>query len=341
MVFGFYNVFRSSPVEKGPGQRMLDSQASRKIIAFCHIEKSAGTTIVELMRAHFGLHHVDVQRRAIVRKAGRVMGYLNDADDLRRDFRFYPAVRSIAGHHLSPSIDFEEFESRFAWYTFLREPVARLRSHYLHEVALRNRRESLPDYLRALVRDDIMVRKLAGGERDLEAAKRIVREKVRFVGFQESFDVSLVLLRSYLGIHGLRLSYGRARNTSTRRVGGARYRLHTLLSSQQARYGSRVQDEARAQLDLHHGLLVEANELDQQLYDWVQGEIWPRQVEAYGGVRRLKADTEVEMARPPLRSRKTAYSFLYRNLVYKPYIGLVQRRNRLLGISASTAAKLR
>jgi hypothetical protein len=42
-------------------------RSTEPIIAFCHFEKTAGTTLTELPRAHFGLRHADVLRHAIVR----------------------------------------------------------------------------------------------------------------------------------------------------------------------------------------------------------------------------------------------------------------------------------
>jgi len=308
------------------------------IIAFCHIEKTAGTTLTELLRAHFGLRHADVLRHAVLVRDGSETPYFYDAEDLRRDLRLYPWVRSIAGHHIRPCTDFEEFESRIHWYSFLRDPVARLSSHYLHEVAIGNRTESLPDYLRKFTRDDIMVRKLAG-ERNLAAAKEIIETRLRFVGIQERFDRSLVLMREALGLADFSLAYGRPRNTSTRRVGGFIYELRRLARQRYQVPDESVQARARSQLDQHHGLLVEANSLDQQLYDYACNEIWARQVDQYGGVEKLARDTRIEMSRSTIPTRRRFFSFIYRNLVYKPYITVEIRRNRLLGVDKSKNKK--
>jgi hypothetical protein len=217
------------------------------------------------------------------------------------------------------------------WYSFLRDPIARLRSHYLHEVAIGNCAESLPDYLGKFTRDDIMVRKLAG-ERNLAAAKEIIETKMRFVGVQERFDQSLVLMREALGLVDFSLAYGRPRNTAARRVGGLIYELQRLVPQRGEAPVAAMQARARAQLDQHHGLLVEVNSLDQQLYDYVCNEIWARQVDRYGGAEQLATDTEIEISKPASSGRKRIVSFIYRNLIYKPYITAEIRRNRLLGV---------
>jgi hypothetical protein len=180
-----------------------------------------------------------------------------------------------------------------------------------------------------------MVRKLAG-ERDLAAAKAILKTKMQFVGIQEKFDESLVLMRDALGLSDLSVAYGEPRNTAARRVGGLIYRLRGRLTQQSDTAEKAMQARALSDIDQHHGLLVEANSLDQQLYDYACDEIWPRQIERYGGAKQLAADTEVEMSKPARPSRKTTFSFVYRNLVYKPYVAAEVRRNRRLGVHKTT-----
>ena len=305
------------------------------MIVFCHIEKTAGTALTELLRAHFGLRHVDVLRHAITSRDGVVAPNFYDAEDLLKDRRLYPRMRSLAGHHIRPCVDFGEFDGDMHWYTFLRDPIARLRSHYLHEVAIKNYSGSFPEYLDKFPRDDIMVRKLAG-ERDLAAAKSILSTRMRFVGIQERFDQSLLLMRDALGLGDFSVSYAKRRNTAVSRVGGPIYRLRGRLTKRSENSEIAMQERAKSSLEQHHGLLVEANSLDQQLYEYACNEIWSQQVDQYGGTERLAADTQVDMSKAPNSSYRTTLSFVYRNLVYKPYVAADVRRNQRLGVQKTT-----
>lgn len=280
------------------------------LLAFCHVAKVGGTTVAHLLRRHFGLRHLDVgSRRLRTRQPGRAGAVANPyrygPSDLRSDLRLYPRARSLAGHLLMPCVDFEDLAPRMLWYTFLRDPLARFRSQFLHEVEGKGRRLELPAWADRFARDDMTTRKIAG-EPDLDAARQILAGRMRFVGLQERFDASLVLMRQRLGLEGFRLTYPAPANSADAR----------LASPER----QRLREWALEQLERHADVVAEANRKDLALYAFAEQTIWPRQVAEFGGPERLAA-AEREVGRGPhtlperLRIQRCYY---YRKLVFEP-----------------------
>ena len=83
----------------------------RKIIAYVHIPKAAGSTITHLLRSRFGLNHC----RAFSKSP------IYDQTDLKIDKWVYPNMKSISGHQLRPHVDFGEYEEELFWFVMLRE----------------------------------------------------------------------------------------------------------------------------------------------------------------------------------------------------------------------------
>ncbi len=311
---------------------MPDEATPGDIVAFCHLPKTAGTTIVYLMRRHFGMSHVDVGRREVVHDGPRVKPYFYGPQDLRADMKLYPAVRSISGHYLHPCTDFEEFQDRLVWHTILREPVSRFRSQYLHEVEFIGRQIDFPAWLQTYIRNDAMVRHLAG-ELNLDAAMEILATRMVCVGLQGRFDESLLLLRHRLGLEDFDIGYPEPKNTATQR------RSPSVLSPRQLRrklvgrptfpIPDDVHQRNLEHLDKYQDEIRASNELDIKLYDFAVKEIWPRQANEYGGPDKLERDAEAQVRAGGigLANRwRLASSAAYRNLVYKPYLRLVRRR---------------
>ncbi len=285
------------------------------LIAFCHVAKVGGTTLAYLLRRHFGLRHVDLTgRRFRTREPARPDStanphpYVYGPTDLRNDLRFYPRAESLAGHLLMPCVDYGEFSSRLVWYTFLRDPIARFRSTFLHEVEGKGRRLELPAWAEGFVRHDMTTRKIAG-ELDLDAAKQLLDERMAFVGLHERYDHSLVLMRDRLGLRGFRLAYPVPMNTAAARV----------VSPER----QRIRAWALDQLERHADVIRECNWRDIALYEFAERTIWTRQVAEYGGEERLADDAKREVGRSAhtLGERlRIQQCFFYRKLVVEPYL---------------------
>lgn len=273
--------------------RPINGRHNSKVAAFPHIEKTGGTTVEALLKRHFGLRHLNVDSRE------GPDTYYTPAD-MAEDFRFYPFVRSIAAHRLRPFLDYGKLERRLMWYVWLRDPVDRYVSHCQHQIEKMGVRADFPAWLRMAKYRNFQVRKLAGKE-DLEAAKQILATKMSCIGLLERFDESLLLLRHRMQWPGLTVAYGKPRNPA--RTRGVRERITDQLDKHF--------DDARA-----------ANALDQALYDYAVGVLYPRLREDYGESR-LRHDLGTEFAQPRRRLRAEIREFESRafgRLVYKPFL---------------------
>lgn len=214
------------------------------VIAFCHVPKTAGSTVTNVMRGTFGLGHC----RVIAKR-----GLAVTAQDLDLVCRLHPRVRAISGHHLLPFVDHGVHDERLRWFTVLREPTERFFSHYRHNVRAAGRPAiSFADWCAetGARRGNLQVRWLAGGL-DVERAKQILRQRFVAVGDQRDLNSSLRCFADRLG--------DQAFPTST----------------------SRVDNVASVGLDgFDADIAARYNVLDIELYSWFRETIWPEQVSA-------------------------------------------------------------
>jgi hypothetical protein len=232
-----------------------------EVLIFLHIPKTAGSTLMRILENQYGSERV---LKLYDSTYGDEVASLS-AEELSR-------TRVIAGHFYFGA--HHRLPARFRYLTFLREPVARVLSHYefvrrrpehyLHEAASSL---SLADYVHfcgAAEPNNDQTRLLAGAEMAssdgtcspamLPAAKRNL-DLHAAVGLTEAFDASLVLMGRTFGWK--RPLYVR-RNVSARSDGEA------TLSAQ-----------AREVVEEH-------NSLDAELYGYAC-ERFRRDVADYGG----------------------------------------------------------
>lgn len=127
--------------------------------------------------------------------------------DFHQDMNRFPHIRLLAGHSLKPYHEFESSMHELIWFTFLRDPVSRFVSHYIHQQTSSQKlyHMSLPDWCRNFQRNDFMVRMIAG-EANSEKAIEILESKFAFVGLSEHFDQSMALLKEKLQLPTLNLN---------------------------------------------------------------------------------------------------------------------------------------
>ena len=281
---------------------------SRRLTALVAIEKTGSVTLGYLLRRHFGWRHIDVA----FRQPDPLLHIIYTPRDLRIDLRLYPFAQSLAGHSLRPFVDFEEFESRLVWCTVLRDPVSRYISHYQYMVKTYG--QQVGDFRAWLRRPrprrlhNWQVRKLAGNE-DLEAAKQILAARFRCVGLLEHFHQSLLIICDRLGLKGFNVRYSRPLNVAKE---------------------NELRRQIMERFDEYRNEIMENNELDTELYAFVLKEIWPKQVAEYGE-ERLENDIKVEFqggSSTVVERWRWSKGFVYRNLVYKPFVWLDRRWNR-------------
>ena len=275
--------------------------------AFTHIDKTAGRTVRAVLRRSFGAGHCEI-RTPYARRSGdrHDRSVYVTGEDLRRVRRIYRHLRGIAGHNVKPYSDLVTACPQIRYFTFLRDPVSRYLSHYKNRAQAYDR----ADFDRWAAQEsmrDFQTRTLAG-EASLQKAIDLMAQRIGFVGLNEAFDESLLMLGRWLGDPEFRPEYRP---------------VNRLVDKERPR------DVARAQADLSYldapevrDRLMELNALDQQLYDFAVREHFARQRLAYTGdvgadVAALRQrNQQVTDWREPLTGR------LLRNWVYKPALVL-------------------
>jgi hypothetical protein len=270
------------------------------LIAYAHVMKTGGQTMCDILRQSFPGRHCDLQADGVATQ-----------DDLRFARRFYPQLRSIAGHGVVPLGDLASACDSMRYFLFLRDPVERCVSHYQY----RRNKDETSDFeswleKHANYQSRFLLRTSRPGGSwpavaDAAAAIDAIERHVGFVGLQERFDESLVLLARWVADPEFDVAY-RARNVAS-----------SSAIRKQLLGDPRTVDMIRA----HH---VE----DEKLYRHVRDVLYPRQVAAYGAT--LDADVSALRARiPAAQSRVVPRSLaaIKRGMIYKP-LARAQARGR-------------
>ena len=263
------------------------------MLAFVHIQKTAGQTVREILRKNFGGTHCDVYR-------GFDTLTLDD-DAWSWIHRCYPTLKSIGGHNVVPRGRYLELEN-VRFFTFLRDPQARALSHYQFLVKRQTVSEPFIDWMEKNTNRQVKV--LAGSE-NLELAIETLEARIGFTGMMESFNESLLMWRHWVGDAGFDIRY--------KPVNVAR--------------SNRLKEEILKD-DVNVQALQESNSLDQQLYDYARKEIYPRQKAWLGDEldAQLK-QFEQSLGRADNASLRNWYGRMKRNLLFRP--GLKRRLARL------------
>ena len=268
--------------------------AQKQILAFCHIEKAAGTSLIGCLREAFPL------RFAAMRPLTGPQRMHATLQDLQITSRINPFLACVSGHSVMPWGELGE-SGQLTYITLLREPVARVVSQYSFWVQRLGNMVPPEHFLDHPTAGNFQVKKIAGRP-DLDEAKRILKDRFLLVGTVENFDEFLVLLGARLGLPATRFVY-REKNTAAER--GA----------------LPLPDDFRERL-------AEINQLDAALYAWVQQELIPSYRADYPGDlaedlaafrRRLSAGPRMTWRRP--------VDLIYRNAWMKPLTGIIRMAN--------------
>ena len=275
------------------------------VYAFVHIEKTAGSTLLSILRRSFGTRHCDIRLPLAKRPADdRDHKAIVDAADLRRVRRLYRNLLGISGHNVKPYADLHRECPELRFITILRDPIARFRSHFLNR-APGNSRE---DFERWIAQDWVhnWQTKMIAGVANAEKAIELLTSRFGFVGLTERFDESMVLLRNWFGDPAFCPLYKP---------------LNRLSDKQRPRDLDRLQrDMSYLDSDSVRARLREANAEDQKVYDFVISTVYPRQSAAFAGdlpaaVSRFQQENQqVDRLVEPLWGR------LMRNYIYKPLL---------------------
>jgi hypothetical protein len=268
---------------------------ARPIIAFCHIEKAAGTSLIGCLREAYPMRFAAMRPLTGPRTHATLQ-------DLRIALRLNPFLACVSGHAVVPWGDLGE-SGRLSYITLLRDPVERAASQYAFWVQRMGSSMTPERFLEHRTAGNFQVKKIAGCA-DLEEARRILEDRFLLAGTVENFDEFLVMLAAKLGMPIERFVY-RMKNTAA----------------------------GRAPLIIPQGFrerLAEINQLDAALYAWVRDDLVPRYRRAFPG--NLNGDLEAfrrTLTGGPGWSWRRPVDLIYRNAWMKPLTGIVRLANGL------------
>jgi hypothetical protein len=269
------------------------------MLVFLHVPKTAGSTFQFILENSFGpaACHTNHAKKKFF-----------GADDFAFAKKVFPWLCSLAGHNLLDPLCLP-IQNPF-YITFLREPVARVISHYQDSVLNGDNELTFEQTLRRFQEfENCHVKHLGNG--NLDQAKRFL-EQCHFVGLTERFELSLEILQR-LSPCKLNLKYKR------RRV-AASNSLRTTVESD-----PRLIELAK-----------EYNRLDLELYAFAKNEIFTRQCERVG----LSYESQTrcrDLYRTELKPRFLLCQ-LYNMLVYRQLGKLRRPARRELAKAESIAA---
>lgn len=261
------------------------------MIVFCHIPKTAGTTLNNILRSNYGSN--------VLASKARKGGTYTYADFLL-DRKVFNNIKVVSGHCMKPFIDFNEYEEQMEWITFVRNPLDSFISLYIHQQTSGNPEYVMPidKWMNRFKRRNRMVLWVAGKE-DVSLAKEILVNKFKFVGVVERFNESLVLMKHTLNLDNIKLKYEKRMVTRDKNL------KQDLLSN----------------IDKYQDQINDHIALDQELYSFVCNSLFPQYIQNIGGAERLNT-----LVNSTFNTAFDGYNMfnifkykLQNNLIYKPY----------------------
>jgi hypothetical protein len=278
--------------------------------AFVHIERTAGSTLNAILRRSFGTGHCDIRLPLASRRGDRPQHQLDrrvlvDAKVLRRVRRVYRHLKGIAGHNVKPYGDLSGSSPEVRFFTFLRDPAARLRSHFLNARLADHGPRDFDRWIAATWVHNWQTKMIAG-EPNAQKAIELLSTRVEFVGLTERFDESVLMLGQWLQEPGFRPEYRR---------------LNQLRDKRPPHEIARLQRDTRyLDADPARARIQEAIAEDQKVYEFVAATIFPRQLAAYHGTLESDLRRLQQRNRGAGRLAEPIWSSVMRNYIYKPLL---------------------
>ncbi|MGH8249600.1 MAG: hypothetical protein ACREVI_02705 [Steroidobacteraceae bacterium] len=267
------------------------------MLAFVHIEKTAGTTLNQILRRSFLLRFIDVRPLS-----SRSHGTFT-AEDLRKYLFINPWLEAVSGHSIRPILELSGARPEIRYITLLRNPIRRYISQFLYFVRIRERSDDFARFLDQEEFANFQTKKLAGCE-DLCAAISAL-DQMFAVGVAEEFDALLLRLKKALLPLHFDIRY------ASKNVGIG---MSERVAQIQELYGAEIRSR---------------NEKDLLLYHHAINRVIPRHNEAYGS--RLMPDLEsFRRENRNFRAGVRDYiDYAARKSYYQPVSGAMRRLNGL------------
>ncbi len=266
------------------------------MFAFVHIEKTAGTSFIHILRHNYFLRYLDV------RPFSDSSNGLFTTADLKTSLKINPFLSAMAGHSLVAYTNLEEQTPDIQYVTLLRDPVKRYISQYRHWVEKKKINISIEEFLEKREFWNFQTKKISG-EADLSVAKNILKNKFLLVGTVESFDGFLILLKNKLQDMNFDPRY-RQQNLAKKKVAPESFTPEILAK------------------------IKEINAIDVELYNYVTGQLYPGYISEYSE----KFSTDLAHFKvlntrtsPAMFRRYIDYAF--RKIYCEPVTNLVRKLN--------------
>jgi len=274
------------------------------LVAFVHIEKTAGTTLIHLLRHNFFMRYCDV--RPLAKRSRGVF----QIEDLRKTLCMNPFLKCIAGHSIMPFNGLHDYYPNLKYITVLRDPVQRYLSQYQYWCRDLGKDMTFEDFLSLKRQNNRQTRKIAGSD-DVSVAKEfLISGSFLLTGLLEEFDAFLVLLKKKLS-QTMNLNFD------------------PLYERQ--RVGTSEEKDLRQELVAKFGdHILENNRSDLELYDFVASDLFPRSKKDYGVgfVQDLEIFRKTNEMQKPIMWRRYL-DYLCRKLYYERVSGCIRYFNGL------------
>lgn len=272
---------------------ILIGRFETSMLVFIHINKTAGRTVRYILRSSFGIRHCEAEPL----RAGQ-SGQSFSTDDLKLARKLYPHLESIGGHRVTGYVDLQENGTEFKYFAFMRDPVKTCASRFQYNVQYRGKKDLVFEEWIQKEWTRNSQTKLIAGAADADSAIQIIKDKNIFIGLTERFDESMLLLKK-LRAQDLNISYRRVNVASDNKI------AQRILSNESTRQ-----------------MLIEANRVDQQLYDYVRKELYPLYQREYGSTLESHVAHYQQTKENNFNQWNLTMSRLKQFMVYKPLLYL-------------------
>jgi hypothetical protein len=266
------------------------------VLVFIHINKTAGSTVRYILRSTFGVNHCEVEPWHAP--------WLDppfSAHDLQRLRKLYPHLESIAGHRITGYVDLQENGTEFKYFSFMRDPLKTCASRFQYNIQYRKKKNLVFEEWIQKEWPRNRQTKMFAGAADVNKAIQIIKDKNIFIGLTERFDESMILLKA-LKAKNLNISYQPVNVARKNSI------AENLLSNEKTRQ-----------------LLIEANQADLELYDFVKKELYPGFQRSYGPKLELDVSNYQNNRDKNFNGRNITLSRVKQYFIYKPLLYLSRK----------------